>query len=177
MVAMGKIGVIYLLNQTGMGGYNPGGNQDVGEVTVSFNTTSFTNGFYGQPAYWNGSIYGATVGDSLRQFLISNASILTTSSSNSANAFAFRGTTPVVSASGATNGIVWTADDSGYNNGAAVVLYAYDATNLAHMLFSSPVTGTGAGPLSVKFPVPTVANGKVYIGGRAAFTVFGLLPN
>ncbi|MGA8145590.1 MAG: IPT/TIG domain-containing protein [Candidatus Acidiferrales bacterium] len=176
MIAMGKVGVIYLLDQTSLGGFNAGANQDVEEVTIAFNTSSAINGFYGQPAYWNGNIYEIVVGDSLRQFLISNGNISTSSSSHSAHAFTFRGATPVVSASGTTNGIVWVADDVGYQNNAPVVLYAYDANNVGTLLYSSPSSGTGAAAISVKFPVPTVANGKVYLGGQKAFTVFGLLP-
>jgi hypothetical protein len=176
MIAMGKVGVIYLLDQTNMGGFNAGANQDVGEVSISFNTSSSVAGFFGQPAYWNGNIYTVVVNDSLRQFLISNGNILTTSSSHSSNTFTYREATPVVSASGTTNGIVWVADSAGYQTSTPVVLYAYDATNVGTKLYSSPSSGTGAAPVSVKFPVPTVANGKVYLGGRLAFTVFGLLP-
>jgi len=68
-------------------------------------------------------------------------------------------------------------DVGAYNSDGAAILYAYDATNLANLLFSSPSNGAGAAPLTAKFTVPTVANGKVYVGGRNAFTVFGLLPN
>jgi hypothetical protein len=56
-------------------------------------------------------------------------------------------------------------------------LYAYDATDLAIQLYSSSQnTARDAAGLSIKFAVPTVANGKVYIPGRNALTVFGLLP-
>jgi hypothetical protein len=177
MIATGKVGVVYLLDQTNMGQYHSGANQDLGEVSVGFNTTNITGGFYGQPAYWNGNIYTIIVGDSLRQFTVGNGSISTVSSSNSNNTFTFRGATPAVSANGATNGIVWVADITAYQSGGAVVLDAYDATNVSNPLYSSPSNGSGAAAPATKFTVPTVANGKVYVGGHLAFTVCGLLPN
>jgi hypothetical protein len=177
MIAMGKVGVIYLLDQTNMGGFNAAANQDVEEVTISFNTSSSVLGFYGQPAYWNGNLYEIVVNDSLRQFPISNGNIATSSTSHSTNTFTFRGATPVVSASGTTNGIVWVSDITAYQSSGATILDAYDANNVGTMLFHSPSSGTGSAPIAVKFAVPTVANGKVYVGGQKAFTVFGLLPN
>jgi hypothetical protein len=177
MIITGKVGVVYLLDQTNLGGYNPASNQDLGEVSVGFNTTDLEGGFYGQPAYWNGNIYTIIVGDSLRQYSISNGAILTTSSSNSSNTFPFRGATPAVSSSGTTNGIVWVADITAYQSNGAVILDAYDATNVSTLLYSSPSSGPGAAAVATKFTVPVVANGKVYVGGQLAFTAFGLLPN
>ncbi|MGH9746658.1 MAG: IPT/TIG domain-containing protein [Candidatus Acidiferrales bacterium] len=177
MIAMGKVGVIYLLDQTNMGGYNAAANQDVGEVTIMFNTSSSIKGFFGQPAYWNENLYEVVVGDSIRQLPISNGSIATSSTSHTTNTFSYRAGTPVVSASGTTNGIVWMLDDAGYQTSVPAVLYAYNATNLGTMLYSSPASGAGALPVPVKFPVPIVANGKVYVGGQKAFSVHGLLPN
>jgi chitodextrinase len=176
MIATGKVGVVYLLDQTNMGKFNST-NQDLGEVSVGFNETNLTGGFYGQPAYWNGNIYTIIVGDSLRQFSIGNGNIATVSSSNSNDTFSFRGATPAVSANRATNGIVWVADITAYQSGGAVILDAYDATNVSTPLYSSPASGSGAAAPATKFTVPTVANGKVYVGGQLAFTVFGLLPN
>ena len=113
----------------------------------------------------------------MRQYPISNGAISTVSTANSDNIFGFRGATPAVSASGTTNGIVWVADVTAHQSGGAVILDAYDATNVATLLYSSPASGSSAAPPAAKFTVPTVANGKVYIGGQLAFTVFGLLPN
>ena len=177
MIITGKVGVVYLLDQTNLGAYHTAGNQDVGEVSVGFNTTNLVGGFFGQPAYWNGNIYTVIVGDSLRQYSISNAVISTVFISNSSNTFQFRAATPAVSASGTNNGIVWVADITAYQTSGPVILDAYDATNVSALLFSSPSSGSGAAAVATKFTVPTVANGKVYVGGQLAFTVFGLLPN
>ena len=59
---------------------------------------------------------------------------------------------------------------------APAILFAYDATSL-NKLYSSPTSGAGAAGNAVKFVVPTVANGEVYVGTQTELSVFGLLPN
>ena len=101
---------------------------------------------------------------------------MTPQSANSTNKFPLRGATPVVSATGTANGVVWILDLTAWQTNGAAILDAYDATNVSTLLYSSPGSGSGAAGPAVKFTVPTVANGKVYIGGQYTFTVFGLLP-
>lgn len=90
----------------------------------------------------------------------------------------------MVSSTGTSNGIVWAVDSSCYgvpspcgDTATPAVLHAFDATNLARELWNSSQAGqrdqAGA---AVKFSVPTVANGKVYIGTRTELDVYGLLP-
>ena len=53
----------------------------------------------------------------------------------------------------------------------------YHATNLATELWNSTkATGDQAGTY-VKFTVPTIANGKVYMGNSSQVTVYGLKAN
>ena len=57
------------------------------------------------------------------------------------------------------------------------MLHAYDATNLVNELWNSAMAGGAADAAgnAVKFAVPTIANGKVYVGTRGNNTggVFG----
>ncbi len=129
------------------------------------------------PAYWNGNIYVTGQNFPLSQFTIASGVIATPQSSVSGNTFPPRGAIPAVSASGTTNGIVWILDLKAWPSNGPAILDAYDATNVANLLFSSPTSGTGAAGAAVKFTLPTVANGKVYVGGQASFCVYGLLPN
>ncbi len=178
-LATGKVSILYLLDQTNMGKFNSSTNQDVQEVipVPPPNTTLLDGGNFGSLAYWNGNIYTTGVNFPLSQFQISNGTISTPQASKSNNVFPLRGATPVVSANGATNGIVWILDLGAWPSNGAAILDAYDATNVSRLLFSSPASGAGAAGPAVKFTIPTVANGKVYVGGQRTLTVFGLSPN
>jgi len=182
----GKVAILYLLDisqpapgQTTMGRFNSTTNNDVQEVipVPPPNTTTGDGGNYGVPAFWNGNIYTTGQNYPLSQFTIASGSISTPAFAVSTNTFPPRGAVPAVSASGTTNGVVWALDLSGWTGTGSAVLYAYDATSVANLFFKSPASGTGAAGAAVKFTVPTVANGKVYVGGQTTITVFGLLPN
>ena len=175
----GKVGILYLLDQNNLGQFNSTTNHDVQEVipVPPPNTTDLNGGVFGAPAYWNGNIYLTGVGFPLSQFLISNGAIAFPANSRTNNLFPSRGATPAVSANGTNGGIVWILDLGVWRTNGAAILDAYDATNLSILLYSSPANGTGAAGPAVKFTVPTVANGKVYVGGQSTFTVFGFNLN
>ncbi len=175
LVATGKPGLLYLLDRSNLGKFNSVLSQDLQEVDVLV-SSQVIGGVFCPPAYWNGNIYVAAINDALKQFTIASGTISSTPHSQSSLIFGKRGAVPAVSAHDTSGGIVWALNIGAYPTGAAV-LTAYDATNLGSQLYSSPASGTGAAGLAVKFAVPTVANGKVYVGTQGQFDVFGLLPN
>ena len=184
LLAAGKPGYLFLLDRDNLGKFNSVLNQDLQEVPVLPNTQfKIGGGIFGSPAYWHGNIYVGANKDFLKHFTISNGVISATPLSQSATAYNGRGQSPSVSANGTSGGIVWAIDVSGYPSPTATtpatpaILNAYDATNLGHQLYSSPTTGTGAAGPTTKFSVPTVANGKVYIGTQGQFDVFGLIAH
>jgi len=84
-----------------------------------------------------------------------------------------------VSANGSGNGIVWAVDNDAYYDAhqGPAVLHAYDAKNLGRELYNSNQHFTRDNPgQASKFTVPTVANGKVFVGTANQVSVYGLLP-
>ena len=100
----------------------------------------------------------------------------------SAETYYYPSPTPAISASPAGNGIVWVLDNNanGTDNGSSAkgpaVLRAYDATNLATTLYSSATLPADTAGTAVKFTLPVVANGHVYVAGGSQLSVYGLLP-
>ena len=140
-----------------------------------------TAGVWGTPAYWNGSVYwgGGSDGggpDNLKAFSFNanNSGLISTSpTSESSKAFSFSAPSPSISANGNTNGILWGLDDSAFGSTCSggsncQVLYAYDATNLANMLYNSSQAANNRDVPggAVKFATPIIANGKVYVGSQ-----------
>jgi hypothetical protein len=131
---------------------------------------------FSTPAYDNGMIYIHVVGDVLRQYQIVNGQLIGPIAESS-TPFGYPGATPSISADGASDGIVWEVQHTGTRaNPGPAVLYAYDANNVSQELYNSSMAGTrDQAGTSVKFVVPTIANGKVYVGTTTGLTVYGLL--
>ena len=171
LVQAGKTGTIYLLDRDHLGGYNTTSDQAVQELQDAVGA----RGVWSSPAYWNGTVYYWGQFDHLKAFPMSNG-LLSANPVKSSESQGFPGATPSISANGNTQGIVWTIDSSGYVNGAAAILRAHDAANVTRTLYSSTANSLRdkAGG-AVKFAVPTIANGKVYVGAAGELDVYGLL--
>jgi hypothetical protein len=165
-VGAGKDQNIYLIDRDNMGKFNATQNNIYQELSGALAGPEF-----GMPAYFNGQIYYGAVGDSVKAYQFTNAMLSTSPVSQTSATFAYPGATPSISANGTTNAIVWVAE-----NTDPAVLHAYDASDLSRELYNSNQAGTrdqfGTGN---KFIVPTIANGKVYVGTTNGVGVFGLL--
>ena len=201
LVAIGKQGLVYLIDRDNMGHYEPGTNQ----VVQSF--TGSPSGFYGTPAFWQNNLYFAGSldnsgsGDYLKLFSFNptTGQFDTAPASQSAHYFNFPGASPSISSQGASNGLVWALDESayGYANpnptdgttncfqvpvpsvcAGPAVLHAYDAGNLLLEYWNSSMAANNSDQAgnAVKFVPPTVANGKVYVSTRTELDVYGLSP-
>ncbi|HYM11045.1 MAG TPA: chitobiase/beta-hexosaminidase C-terminal domain-containing protein [Bryobacterales bacterium] len=166
LAGAGKEGKIYLVDRGGMGQFNSGADNVVQSLPGAIGSS------FGMPAFFNNTLYYGGSGDSLKAFSFSGGLLSTSPTSKTAATFGFPGITPSVSANGSSNGIVWGIEGAG----SQAVLHAFAANDLSQELYSSAKTGgrDNAGGY-VKFSVPTIANGKVYAGGQATLTVFGIL--
>ena len=166
MVGSGKEGRIYLLDRDNMGKVQAGSDSQIVQ-----SIPGAIGGLFGNPAYYNKTIYFCGSGDSLKAFPISGGRMAISPASQSAAPFGYPGCVPTISANGTADGIVWILEASG-------TLHAYDATNLATELYNSNQNKTrDALGATVKFSVPTVVNGKVYAGTQSSLAVYGLLSS
>ena len=186
LVEAGKEGTMYLIDRDQMTAGNLHycvSNCNNMDSQIVQELQQAVGGMWSAPAYWNGTVYMGGSGDNVKAFSISSGAVNATPTSLTAGRFGFPGPTPSVSANGNTGGIVWVIDASGYgppeqNNATPAILHAYDASNLGNELYNSTQAANNRDTAgnAVKFTVPTIANGKVYIGTETELDVYGPLP-
>jgi hypothetical protein len=163
LICGGKDGNLYVANRDNLGGYGDGH-----AVQVPF----YTGGeIFGTGAFWNYNLYIAGVGAPIIAYPLSPSTSQFGSGVASSHNYGAGGSTPSVSAAGTGNGIVWGLDNATYCTHSSLscgpaVLYAYDANNVATSLWNSSANAADKAGNAIKFTVPTVANGKVYVGTR-----------
>ncbi len=169
LVGGSKAGKIYLLDRDNLGHFNASGDSQIVQ-----SVTNATGKCYDTPALFKNTLYMAGTGDPLKAFTISNATVTPTPSSQSATTYGFSAPTVSISANGTSNAIAWALQVDGWASGQPAILHAYNATNLALELYNSSQAASRDLPGgAVKFTVPTVANGKVYVGSQYSLAVFG----
>jgi hypothetical protein len=107
----------------------------------------------------------------LKDFALADGRIVPTPAHWGHEQFDHPGAIPVISANGAKDGVVWLVFAKGRNQGgwsSEAFLHAYDAADVGHELYSAVL------PSSVRFAMPAVAGGRVYIGEKGMVYVYGL---
>ncbi|MBV8205191.1 MAG: hypothetical protein JO041_00220, partial [Acidobacteria bacterium] len=167
-VAGGKDGNLYVLNRDSLGQFSSTTNNVV-------QTLSSTGGYFSVPAFFGGYLYSVAANKPIQQYLLSNGKF--TLQAQGTATYLWPGATPSISANGAANGIVWTLDSSGYATPTPAILHAYLASNVKTELYNSTQVAArdAAGP-AVKFTVPTIANGQVFVPTQNQLDIYGLLP-
>ena len=171
LVQAGKEGKIYVVNRDNMGHFNSSGDNIVQELLA-------INSVFSSPVYFNGKVYYWGVNDFVKAFTVTNGMLSTSPTDLGGVSFGFPGATPTISANGTSNAILWALEADAFSNtgpGGPAVLFAYDAGNLsAGPLYNSSQNSARDNPGgAIKFVVPTVANGKVYVGAVGQLSVFG----
>jgi len=174
----GKAQTIHILDQNNLGKLctqlNPPCSTSDTQIPQEVTGTGFV---LSTPVYLNGHIYWNTGGHPVTSYSfdtntgVMSAAPVSQSSSTLGNFSATDAAS--ISSNGTTNGIYWFMHNTGE-------LFAFDATDLTHLLWSSgqsPGNRDGGGS-ATKFAPPTIANGKVYVGNSTnpgALVGYGLL--
>ena len=186
LVGGGKDGRVFVLDRDHMGGFNPPTNSacdgtstppafcdNVVQTIPDIGNSQFDN-IFSTPAYFNGTVYFHPQTGTLQAYSYSNGTLA--SAGFASITFGDHGATPSVSANGNSGGIVWEIQADAWQSNGPAILHAYDAGNIADVLYNSSQAANGrdtAGP-AVKFTTPTIANGRVYVGTGNELDVYGL---
>ena len=170
LIQSGKRGTIYVVDTANMGHFDGATDHIYQELPGAI------GGIFGCPAYFNNTVFFGPSYSGIVSFPFANGKFTrTTPLQYTSTQYAFPGPTPSISSNGLTNGIVWAIQADGYSSGGTAILHAYNSHNLSAELYnSSMVTGRDVVGGAVKFAVPTIANGKVYVGSAGQVGVFGL---
>ena len=167
LVGGGKEGTLYLVDRDNMGGYNAADDTQIVQSIPQASSGELDS----VPAYWNGNVYIGGQSDNIKAFSLSNDLLSPQPTSQTSVAAIVPGSVSVTS-EGSNNGILWALPQSN-----PATFYAFDASDLNTVFYTSNQARERDKLGSVpKFVAPTVANGKVYIGGTSTLSVYGLLP-
>ena len=166
----GKDGRIWLLNRDDLGAYQI---NDAGAVQV---IPGLSDLLFGGISYWNGNIYVQEVGDFLNEFPLVNGEAVSPTVSTFKTGFF--NAPMAISSNGTSNAVLWLVQTNAYATNGPGILYAFSASDVTSQLYDSHEAANqrDQGGPAVKFVIPTVANGKVYVGAGGQVDVYGLLP-
>lgn len=180
MIGAAKNGSLYVLNRDNLGKYSACPDlPSRAQVVVPMGDTPIQP-ILSTPLFWNDAVYVAPANSRLKAFPMPGGVLNPTPLAlQSPEILGPQGATPVLSSNGANNAIIWLIDSTGalVTPNMPAVLRAFDAGNLSNEIYNSTTASADrdkAGP-AVKFTVPTVANGRVYVGTQTELDVYGLL--
>jgi hypothetical protein len=177
LMSAGKGGNIYVINRDNMGHYNPANdNQIVQSLVNIFIKGVGEPGNFIAPVYFNGYVYFSPVTDKIQAFQITNGLLSAAPTSQTSLVYTSLGAPLSISANGTANGILWAVQKQSSDTQPGT-LHAYDPANLSVELYNSDQAGLrDTLDIAVKFNVPLVVNGKVFVASNSKLTGYGLLP-
>jgi hypothetical protein len=202
-VAASKQGIVYAMNRANPGGYTPPTNSTCPATGTNANVQYFqasTHQYYTTPVSWNSQLYYTPMLGAISRYplnVTTPAKCLLTpvclgNTVKTAISFQY-GTNLSVSSSGTTTGtaILWAEKGNGWPTTATPgigILYAFDAEHsiskaLPELWDSNQCPVRDHPGNAIKFVLPTIANGSVYLGSmdptdltntRGQLDVYGL---
>jgi hypothetical protein len=185
LVGSGKTEEIYVVNRDNMGQFLANGNNSnivqylptqasmTGCLSVTIGSSTGSTCRNGPLSFFRSYVYFVDDGNSapaslsfpcdLLQYTLSNGLLSPTPTAQTTFGTNCLVGSPSISANGTANGIVWFV----VLKGTSTSLHAADATTLAQIYSSQQHQTRDALGLTPRFVTPTVANGKVYVGGRS----------
>ncbi len=172
VLAAGKAAKIYELDRDHLGGFHKGDDSNAVQV-LGAGAQSF-----GAPAYWNGHVYYFLSHDVLRDYALQRGRLSPEPVAKGPTQFSDPGATPTISADRTRNAIVWVLSSKTWDGpDQNAILFAYDATSVARELYNSDQNpARDRAGRALRFAIPTVANGRVYVATKRRLDVYGLLP-
>ena len=180
LVQSGKMGTLYVVDRDHMtaGGRHYCAGCDSDRQIVQALPDAVIGGVWGMPAYWNSLVFTGGSGDVLRAFSLRNGHIDPVPASLSRHHCQYPGCGLSVTSNGNNDAILWALQAGECTSNEPAVLKAYAAVDLGTEVYSSDKHGKrddfGCG---VRFAIPTVGNGRVFVGGSGQWSVFGLIEN
>jgi hypothetical protein len=175
LVVAGKEGTIYLMDRDQFTAANQHLCKDcTSDPQIVQELPHVLESVFGMPAYWNDTVYFCGGNDRIKAFSLRNGMLSAGPVSMSKETYPYPGANMSVSASGTSNGVLWVIETDAYESKGDAILRAYDAADLSHLLYSSDRKREDSPGGAVKFSVPVVVNGKVYVGAAGQLSVYGL---
>jgi hypothetical protein len=169
LIGGGKQGTVYVLDRDAMGEFNASGDTQIvqampGALTPTSETVDA--GLWNTPMYWNNTVYFIGRDDVMKAFALRNGTLAGPIFKGNATLFVTEST---ITSNGVRNGILWVSQ-SDINT-----IHAYDPYDLTHEYYNTNMAGTRDMPGTLtRFMVPTVVNGKLFVGTRGELDVYGL---
>jgi hypothetical protein len=111
----------------------------------------------------------------LKDFPIVDGRLAPTPAHRGNTRFKNPGAIPSISANGDKDGIVWIVLTKDYRErDVSAVLEAYDASDVSRLLYTTERDARNTPGFAVRFTIPTIVNGRVYVASRNMVYVFGL---
>jgi len=168
----GKGGMVYVVDRDRLGGFHAGSDSH------AVQTFATAGSVFGAASYWNGHVFFLWSDDVLKDYALRDGRLSAQPVAHAAQRFTDPGATPTISANGAKDAIVWVIETRTWRGAdRPAVLRAYDAANVARELYDSEQRGArDRAGTALRFTIPTVATGRVYVGTKGELGVYGLLP-